>query len=515
MKRGHILSISVASAALMLAACATTDNDDAGEGGAFASNKSGVQSIPSPLEPEVAVTPPEQPARAAPDSLESVPPPPPPPAPPPPPSPLIDAPVGKLSELSSATATRSKTSSDVASSSRVLDRDSIRPERPIAPDEPRPQPEPQSGLLTAGDYDDVLNPELFRAYLDKALATEALLQKQLPYVDAADRISIKITDRLGKPMPFADISVATPQGETMFPLRTGADGMAYVYPNFDTLERGTRVSVSAAGAKMKSRAISGKLLKNGGELAFVMNRDAPKVQKLDVLLTLDATGSMSDEMRYLQTELTSIMSRMEADNPGLDIRAGLVVYRDKGDEYVIRDFDFTDDLAEFNASLGRQRARGGGDFPEAMDTALTKGLGLSWRDDAIKVNLLVADAPPHDEKINATWNTALHARVRGIHTVPLAASGVDPTAEFLMRSMAQLTGGRYLFLTDDSGVGNPHAEPTVDCYIVTPVNALVQRVLESLVSGVRVEPDGETVIRTVGNYQAGVCKLDTQDTQGE
>ncbi len=120
--------------------------------------------------------------------------------------------------------------------------------------------------------------------------------------------------------------------------------------------------------------------------------------------------------------------------------------------------------------------------------------------------MLVADAPPHDADIKATWNTALHSRVRGIHVVPLAASGVDPTAEFLMRAMGQLTGGRYLFLTDDSGVGNPHAEPMVDCYVVTPVNALVQRVLESLVSGTRVEPDGETVIRTVGNYQAGVCK---------
>ena len=143
-----------------------------------------------------------------------------------------------------------------------------------------------------------------------------------------------------------------------------------------------------------------------------------------------------------------------------------------------------------------------------MDAALTKGLGLDWREDAIKVNLLVADAPPHDGDINATWNTALHSRVRGIHMVPLAASGVDPTAEFMMRAMGQLTGGRYLFLTDDSGVGNPHAEPTVDCYVVTPLNALVQRTLESLVAGTRVEPDGETVIRTVGNYQAGVCKAD-------
>jgi len=291
----------------------------------------------------------------------------------------------------------------------------------------------------------------------------------------------------------------------MFPLRTGANELAYLYPKFDVLEIGTQIEISAEGAKQKSKRLSKENLEEGGRLSFVMERDASKVQKLDLLLTLDATGSMQDEMRYLQTELVLILSRMERANESLDIHAGLIVYRDTTDEYIVRDFDFTGDLDAFKANLSRQDTRGGGDFPEAVHTAMSKGLGLSWREDSIKVNLLVADAPPHDAQIGETWNTALHSRVRGIHVVPIAASGVDPTTEFLMRAMSQLTGGRYIFLTDDSGVGNPHAEPSVDCYVVTSLNALVERVLESLVSGTRVEPDGQSVIRTVGNYQAGIC----------
>ncbi|MEO9968563.1 MAG: VWA domain-containing protein [Hyphomonadaceae bacterium] len=378
---------------------------------------------------------------------------------------------------------------------------------PVPPlDGPRPQPAPQSGLLTAGDYDDVLNPDLYKAYLDKTL--QAGGDARLPYVDAADRIAVRVTDRLGKPLPFADVALTTAQGEEMFPLRTGANGTVYLYPAFDALSAGTQISVSVDGGNEQTRTLSQNLLDTGGTLPVIISADAAKVQKLDVLLTLDATGSMSDEMAYLQTELTSIMTRMERANPELDIRAGLIVYRDKGDEYVIRDFDFTGDLDAFKNTLAQQEANGGGDFPEAMHTAQERGLGLSWRDDAIKVNLLVADAPPHDADITATWETALHARVRGIHTVPIAASGVDPKAEFLMRAMGQVTGGRYLFLTDDSGVGNPHAEPTVDCYIVTPLNSLVQRVLESLVLGRRVEPSADIVVRTVGNYQAGVCNID-------
>jgi len=220
---------------------------------------------------------------------------------------------------------------------------------------------------------------------------------------------------------------------------------------------------------------------------------------------------MGDEMRYLQTELKAIVGRVEEANPGIDIRTGLVVYRDKGDAFVVREVPFTDNIEDFRQSLNAQSADGGGDTPEAMHTAMQTGLEMDWRDDALKINLLVADAPPHDRHLDETWEAGLISRTRGIHIVPLAASGVDKTAEFVMRSMAQITGGRFLFLTDDSGIGNPHAEPTVDCYIVTRLDGLVTRTISSLVKGERVEPQPGEVIRSVGNYRAGTCAIDEQN----
>jgi hypothetical protein len=396
-------------------------------------------------------------------------------------------------------------SSSPMSEAIAEDRSMPRPDMPL---EPRPdQPEPQAGMLTAADYDDVLNPQLYKDYLDKMLQG-VLKDKDLPYVDANQRIGLKVVDRLGKPVPLAKVSLKAADGTPMFPLRTGADGMAYLYPNYDQLGAGMTVSVSSDGTKALSQTISAKRLKEGGEITFDLSKDVTAVEKLDLLLTLDATGSMTDEMRYLQVELTSILGRMQEANPNLDIRAGLIVYRDEGDAYVSKTVPFTNDLAAFKLELGKQSADGGGDMPEAMQVAMTDGLGLTWRDDAIKVNMLVADAPPHDSDIGSTWDSALISRSRGIHIVPLAASGVDKTAEFLMRGMAQITGGRYLFLTDDSGIGNPHAEPTVDCYVVTRLDQLVERVLKSLITGQRAEPEGKDVIRTVGNYRAGVCKPD-------
>ncbi|MEM5515861.1 VWA domain-containing protein [Henriciella sp. AS95] len=417
------------------------------------------------------------------------PPPPPPPAPPPPPPPASGV----------VSAEPAPAEAPVGSPTDTIEK-SVK----------EPKPLPQSGMLTAGDYDDVLNPGLYEAYLKQKKSL--INRKQLPYVDAADRVELKLTDRLGKPVPFAKILVQNGQDKTMFPLRTGADGMAYLYPRFDALGDGVVIKASAPGSKGIKKTID---LTDGGpdapvEMSF--SSDASKVTKLDLLLTVDATGSMSDEMRYLQSELIAILDRVRDSQGSLDIHAGLIVYRDTGDAYVVRDFDLTGDLDAFVEYLKAQSAGGGGDFPEAMQDAMKAGLDFAWRDDAVKVNMLVADAPPHDQDIQSTWESALLSRTKGIHVVPLAASGVDDTAEFLMRAMSQITGGRYLFLTDDSGVGNAHAEPTVDCYVVTRLDSLVERVLIDLISGQRVEPDGDEVIRVVGDYKAGICKVEEAES---
>ena len=76
-----------------------------------------------------------------------------------------------------------------------------------------------------------------------------------------------------------------------------------------------------------------------------------------------------------------------------------------------------------------------------------------------------------------------------------------------MRAAAAATQSRYLFLTDDSGVGNPHAPPEVDCYLVTRLDQAVRRVLDSQISGHRVEPSDGEVIRTVGLYDHGRCTV--------
>jgi Mg-chelatase subunit ChlD len=222
-------------------------------------------------------------------------------------------------------------------------------------------------------------------------------------------------------------------------------------------------------------------------------------------MVVDATGSMGDEMEYLKRELASIMASLAERHPGVDTRIGLIVYRDNGDQYVVRDFPFTGNVDELVRQLEAQRADGGGDYPEAMDQALDRAMDYPWRDDAVRSIVLVADAPPHDGQIGATWDQVQEARARRIQITPVAASGVGHRAEFVMRAAAAATQSRYLFLTDDSGVGNPHATPVVKCYVVTRLDSLLRRVLDGQISGRRIEPTESEVIRRVGPYDDGVC----------
>ena len=119
--------------------------------------------------------------------------------------------------------------------------------------------------------------------------------------------------------------------------------------------------------------------------------------------------------------------------------------------------------------------------------------------------LLVADAPPHREALGTTLDAVEHLRGQGVRIVPVAASGAEDSAQYVMRAMAVLTGGRYIFLTDDSGIGNGHAEPDIACYVVTRLDQLIARVLAGIVEGRRVEPKQSEIIRTVGSYDRGRC----------
>jgi hypothetical protein len=232
--------------------------------------------------------------------------------------------------------------------------------------------------------------------------------------------------------------------------------------------------------------------------------------KMDISLVLDVTGSMGDELQYLQKEWKGIIDDLKILLPELAVRFSLVAYRDSTDNFVTRSLPFSTDITAFQAELATYNAAGGGDLPEAVDQALLASNALEWSSDPDVKKLLfwVADAPAHEDKEVAAVDEILKLRDKGVSIYPIAASGVDAKAEMMMRLGALISGGEYIFLTDDSGIGDAHAKPHIRCYQVERLNQLLLRILTREASGKNEAVKAENILRTVGSPQDGVCGTD-------
>src|SRR5882757_7264849 len=92
--------------------------------------------------------------------------------------------------------------------------------------------------------------------------------------------------------------------------------------------------------------------------------------QIEVCFVLDTTGSMSGLIEGAKQKIWSIANEMISAKPTPEIRFGLVGYRDRGDEYVTKVFNLTDDLDGIYAHLQSFKADGGGDTPESVNEAL-------------------------------------------------------------------------------------------------------------------------------------------------
>ena len=89
------------------------------------------------------------------------------------------------------------------------------------------------------------------------------------------------------------------------------------------------------------------------------------------------------------------------------------------------------------------------------------------------------DAPPHADAATQKrfYEVVEAAAEKGIRIIPVTASGINKNVEYIMRSVALATNGTYTFLTNHSGVGGAHIEPSTDSYKVEKMNDLLIRLI--------------------------------------
>src|SRR5215210_665074 len=79
-------------------------------------------------------------------------------------------------------------------------------------------------------------------------------------------------------------------------------------------------------------------------------RKDPKPQ-VEVVFCLDTTGSMSGLIEGAKQKIWSISNQIVAGKPTPNLKVGLLAYRDRGDAYVTKMTDLTDDLDKIYATI--------------------------------------------------------------------------------------------------------------------------------------------------------------------
>ena len=342
-----------------------------------------------------------------------------------------------------------------------------------------------SGLLTAGEWNDLDNWKFWSNLLNENKYYEKTSYwKFYP----KNLVAVQVVD--GNNTAIANVPVELLKGGTvLFSTKTDNAGFAYCWQNLFVNDDSDIVSadysLSINGASYTEPV---KFTSQGDEqvnLNVVVNNDAKQAAaKADIAFIVDATGSMTDEIRFLISDLNYIIDHASSGN-NIALRTAALFYRDEKDEYLTRYDDFSDNVSTTQEFVSKQKAGGGGDYPEAVHSALEAALQkLSWNESArARIAFLILDAPAHhkDNVIESLQKSIALFAQNGIKIIPVAASGVDKDTEFMLRFFELATGGTYVFLTNDSGIGNEHLEASVGDYEVEKLADLMVRLIKKYV----------------------------------
>ena len=297
-------------------------------------------------------------------------------------------------------------------------------------------------------------------------------------LDPRNRVRVTVTDASGNPLRGETVELIAGDGSVIWTAKSGKDGTAYLFSSEGDAPAaivcgGNRIDIETASAPDESGqgTVSAS---SSDDYTISVDPAAPAVNGVQIMFIVDTTGSMADELMYLQKDFSAIAGEVGDGNVSFSAN----FYRDEGDEYVTKCNPFTQDVQTVKAQLEAEYAEGGGDTPEAVAEILAETMGSAeWRDDCAKIAFLIFDAPPHDQREESLRSSISEAAEKGIALIPVVASNADRETEIFGRAAAILTGGTYVFLTDDSGIGESHLEPIVGDYNVELLHDIIVRVI--------------------------------------
>lgn len=337
----------------------------------------------------------------------------------------------------------------------------------------------QSSSLTAGEINDFSKWEMWNDLAESELSK----YKQKWDLFFSERYTVQLKNEDGFPIVDAIVQLLDESNSVHYESRTDNTGKAELWGKLGLLDSWNNVASAVVNYKGETHTIRKLTTFKDGVNSLTIKADCSNSDVVDIAFVVDATGSMGDEINYLKKELNHVIYKSKNDHPELTFNFGNVFYRDNTDDYLVRKHDFTDVFSSSIDFITKQGAAGGGDYEEAVEIALEVALdSLKWSEMArTRILFLILDAPPHNspEIRQKLKDIARKAASKGVRIVPLAASGIQKDTEYLMRCFALGTNGTYAFLTNHSGIGNSHIEPSTDNYEVELLNDLMIRIIDT------------------------------------
>ena len=290
------------------------------------------------------------------------------------------------------------------------------------------------------------------------------------YVSTKNKIDIVLKDKKDQPIPLAKVQLFS-EDILLYEAVSNAKGVCNLYHGEELYEQ-LDIQVNYLE---QNYSYSITQFAEDVDIEFKLDVEAVKNNNLDLVFLIDTTGSMGDELTYIKKELTNILDAINEYNANYNIQIGLCFYRDIGDIYVTKVFDFETAVPNVVNNLANQMVGGGGDYEEAVQEGLNKINGLSWREDSTKIAFHIFDAPSHGKDYGSVYQEYYNLASKGVRYIPIASSGLTKIGEFIAREGSILTGGTYTSLTDDSGVGGSHIE------ITTPSETTVEYLSDMIV----------------------------------
>jgi Mg-chelatase subunit ChlD len=209
--------------------------------------------------------------------------------------------------------------------------------------------------------------------------------------------------------------------------------------------------------------------------------------RIEVCFVLDTTGSMGGLIEGAKQKIWSIANEMISAQPTPELKLGLIGYRDRGDEYVVKSFSLTDDIDAIYGHLREFQAGGGGDTPESVNEALAEAIHkMPWSSDnkVLKIIFLVGDAPPHMDYPNGPkYPDLCREAAKKDLIINTIQCGEMAETKPIWQEIAKLSEGSYVGISQSGNVA----------VISTPMDKELSRLNEQI--GATLIPYGDSKLQ--------------------